>query len=64
MLNTDLVAILPLRAAAAEIERGELVALSGDWSFEHRIVGLFTREDQKAHQAVKTLATALEALPA
>lgn len=59
VLTTDLVAILPLRAVAAEIKANELVALSGDWSFEHRTVGVFRRLDEKPLPLVTTFSRAL-----
>lgn len=63
VLTTDLLAILPLRAVRSEIEDGKLVALSGDWSFERRTVGLFLREDRDIHPVIETLEQAIAAQP-
>lgn len=61
--TTDLLAILPLRAVETEIKQGQLIALSGDWSFERRTVGLFLREDRETHPVIETLAKAIAARP-
>lgn len=59
VLTTDLVAILPLRGVAAEIASEKLVALSGDWSFEHRTVGVFLREGEEEPPIYQTFCKAL-----
>ncbi len=57
--TTDLIAILPLRGVSEQIEKGELVALDGDWSFEHRTVGVFLREEETASPICQTFCRAL-----
>jgi LysR family transcriptional regulator, regulator of abg operon len=59
VLSTDLIAIMPLRAVAAQIAAGQLVALSGDWSFEHRTVGIFLRQDSDLRDIGRVFCEAL-----
>ncbi|WP_161141826.1 LysR family transcriptional regulator [Propylenella binzhouense] len=61
---TDLVAILPLRAVTPAVANGTLAILSGDWSFEHRTVGVFLREGQEMPPSCRILMRLLRNMPA
>lgn len=52
--GTDLVAILPPQAIESELADKTMAALSGDWSFERRTVGLFSRTGERnpAYQSI------------
>ncbi len=41
VLESDYLAILPLRSVEGDLAAGTMCALSGDWSFQHRTVGFF-----------------------
>ena len=45
VLESDYLAILPLRSVQRDLASGVMRVLSGDWTFQHRTVGLFLPHD-------------------